>query len=129
MGQIKIYGLEKKINSVKKELSDLIHSCVIEAFQYPEDKKFHRFFPMKEEDFYFSSDRSKDYMIIEISIFEGRKIETKKKLITLLLEKIEKELGILPRDVEITIFETPTYNWGIRGVPGDELNLNYKVTI
>jgi hypothetical protein len=38
-------------------------------------------------------------------------------------------LNILPNDIEITIFETPKHNWGIRGLPGDELNLNYKAEI
>ena len=32
-------------------------------------------------------------------------------------------------DLEITILETPKHNWGIRGLPGDELQLNYKVKI
>jgi hypothetical protein len=32
-------------------------------------------------------------------------------------------------DVEITITETPKYNWGIRGMIGDELKLNYKVEV
>ncbi|QTL98606.1 tautomerase family protein [Iocasia frigidifontis] len=129
MGQIKIYGLEKYLNPIKKDLSDVIHSCVVEAFEYPEDKRFHRFFSMKEEDFYFPSSRSGNYTIIEISIFEGRKKETKKKLIKLLFEKIEKELEISPKDIEITIFETPACNWGIRGSTGDELVLNYKVDV
>ncbi|WP_236901031.1 tautomerase family protein [Clostridium butyricum] len=66
---------------------------------------------------------------MEISIFEGRSVEAKKKLIGLLFERIQNELGIVPNDVEITIFETPNYNWGIRGVPGDELGLNYKVNV
>lgn len=126
---IKIYGLEEKLNSVKKELSDVIHSCVVDVFEYPEDKRFHRFFPMKKEDFYYQSDRSENYTVIEISIFEGRKKDTKKKLIKLLFEKIEKELQIDPKDIEITIFETPACNWGIRGVTGDELALNYKVDV
>jgi hypothetical protein len=38
-------------------------------------------------------------------------------------------LGIHKNDVEITIFETPRENWGIRGLPGDELPLNYKVDV
>lgn len=38
-------------------------------------------------------------------------------------------LDISPQDVEVTIFETPKHNWGIRGLPGDELALNYKVNI
>ena len=31
--------------------------------------------------------------------------------------------------VEITIFETPRGHWGIRGLPGDELDLNYTVQV
>ncbi|SET30559.1 Phenylpyruvate tautomerase PptA, 4-oxalocrotonate tautomerase family [Natronincola peptidivorans] len=117
------------MNPIKKDLLDVIHLCVVEVFEYPEDKRFHRFFPMKEEDFYFQSDRSENYTIIEISIFEGRKKETKKKLLRLLFERIEKELHIAPKDIEITIFETPACNWGIRGVTGDELTLNYKADV
>jgi phenylpyruvate tautomerase PptA (4-oxalocrotonate tautomerase family) len=34
---------------------------------------------------------------------------------------------MVPQDVEITIHESPKENWGIRGKPGDELSLSYKV--
>lgn len=129
MGQIKIYGLKDNLNSIKKRLSDVIQSCEVDAFQYPKEKRFHRFFPLDKEDFYFPNDRTGKYTIIEISIFEGRSIEAKKKLIGLLFERIQNELGILPNDVEVTIFETPKYNWGIRGLPGDEVGLNYKVNV
>jgi phenylpyruvate tautomerase PptA (4-oxalocrotonate tautomerase family) len=129
MGQIKIYGLEENLNNIKGKLSDIIHSCVVEAFEYPEDKKFHRFFPMQKENFYYPSGRSEKYIIIEISIFEGRAKETKKKLIRLLFKKIEDRLNIQANDIEVTIFENPLCNWGIRGVPGDELMINYKVKV
>jgi phenylpyruvate tautomerase PptA (4-oxalocrotonate tautomerase family) len=129
MGQIKIYGLKDNLNSIKKRLSDVIQSCEVDAFQYPKEKRFHRFFPLDREYFYFPNDRTEKYTIIEISIFEGRSVDAKKKLIELLFERIQDELRILPNDVEITIFETPNYNWGIRGLPGDEVGLNYKVNI
>lgn len=129
MGQIKIYGMKEKLNPVKDTLSNVIHSCMVEALKYPADKKFHRFFPMEKEDFIFASGRTTSYTIIEISMFEGRTIEAKKRLIQLLFERIEDHLHISPKDVEITIFETPKHNWGIRGYPGDELELNYKVTV
>ena len=48
MGQIKMYGLEENLNPIKKSLSDVVHSCMVEAFNIPKDKKFHRFFPMKK---------------------------------------------------------------------------------
>ncbi|MGM1020980.1 MAG: tautomerase family protein [Bacillota bacterium] len=128
MAQIKIYGIKEALNPIKEQLSDVIHSAVVDAFQYPPDKRFHRFFPMNQEDFIFAHDRSEAYTIIEISVFEGRTTEAKKHLIELLFQRIN-DLGIAPQDLEITIFETPKQNWGIRGVPGDELQLNYKVNI
>nr|WP_285724482.1 tautomerase family protein [Psychromicrobium sp. YIM S02556] len=38
-------------------------------------------------------------------------------------------LGISVQDIEITITETPRENWGIRGLPADELDLNYPVSV
>ena len=51
----------------------------------------------------------------------------KKTLFRLLFERLHDQLTISPQDVEITVTETPRHNWGIRGLPGDELQLNYKV--
>lgn len=129
LGQIKIYGVKGRLNPIKETLSNTIHSCMVDALEYPLDKKFHRFFPMDKEDFYFASERTESYTIIEISMFEGRTIQAKKQLVKLLFERINNQLNISPQDVEITIFETPKHNWGIRGLPGDELALNYKVNI
>lgn len=129
MGQIKVYGMKENLNPIKETLSNVIHTCMVEALKYPTDKKFHRFFPMDKEDFYFASGRTDAYTIIEISMFEGRTVEAKKKLINLLFERIGSKLHITPEDIEITIFETPKHNWGIRGLPGDELELNYNVTV
>lgn len=129
MSQIKIYGLANHLNPIKAQLSDIIHSCVVEALSYPPDKRIHRFFPLDASDFYYPPERSEKYTIIEISMFEGRSVAAKKNLLHLLFERIQQELGITPQDVEITIFETPKHNWGIRGQTGDELSLNYKVEV
>ena len=128
MSQIKIYGLKDSLKNYQAELSNAIHKAVVEALAYPVDKKFHRFIGLDQSDFIFPADRSPKYTIIEISMFEGRSIEAKKNLIRLLFKYIEQEVGITPQDVEITIFETPKYHWGIRGQCGDELMLNYKVS-
>lgn len=129
MAQVKVFGLKEHLNPIKERFSEVIHSCVVEAFKLPPDKKFHRFFPMDKEDFHYAPERSEAYTIIELSIFEGRSVETKKQLIQLLFKRIQKELRISPQDIEITIFETPKSNWGIRGLPGDELQLNYNINV
>jgi phenylpyruvate tautomerase PptA (4-oxalocrotonate tautomerase family) len=129
MSQIKIFGLRSQLFPIRQKLSDVLHFAVVEAFAFPQDKRFHRFIYMEEDSFFYPSDRSERYTIIEISLFEGRSVESKKKLYRRIFESFEKELGILPIDVEITLFETPKYNWGIRGMSGDELTLNYKVNV
>ena len=40
MAQIKIYGVRERLNPVKEQLSEVIHSCVVDAFELPADKKF-----------------------------------------------------------------------------------------
>jgi phenylpyruvate tautomerase PptA (4-oxalocrotonate tautomerase family) len=127
VAQIKVYGLGEHLNPVKPDLSDVIHSCVVDALSYPPEKRFHRFFPLDAEDFYYPTDRSPRYTIVEISMFEGRPVEAKKRLFRLLFERARDELGLEARDLEITITETPRHDWGIRGQPGDELALGYSV--
>jgi len=129
MAQIKIYGLKGQLNPIKAQLSDVIHSCVVDALVFPQDKRAHRFFPLDVDDFYYPAGRTTRYTIIEISMFEGRTVETKKQLIRLLFERVDQTLGLSPADLEITITETPKHNWGFRGQPGDEISLNYKVEV
>lgn len=33
------------------------------------------------------------------------------------------------REIEKVFFETPKHNWGIRGLPGNELQIDYKVNV
>jgi phenylpyruvate tautomerase PptA (4-oxalocrotonate tautomerase family) len=129
VAQIKIYGLKEHIDPIKSRLSDAIHSCVVEALQFPPDKRAHRFFAMEREDFYYPASASPRYTIIEISMFEGRSVEAKKALIRLLFERVGGQCDRLPNEIEVTITETPRYNWGFRGMPGDEIGLSYKVEV
>ena len=129
MAQIKIYGIRENLHPIREKLSEVLHECVMEAFQYPKEKKAHRFIYIERDSFFYFDGRTEKHTIIEISVFEGRSTEAKKKLHKLLFEKFENELKIVPMDLEITIFETPMCNWGIRGKSGDELVLNYKVNV
>jgi Tautomerase enzyme len=128
MVQTKIYGLRAFLDPIKPKLSDVIHSCVMDALQYPPDKRAHRFFPLDPSDFYYPLGRTDRYTIIEFSMIEGRSIEAKKQLIYLMFERAQS-IGISTQDLEITIFETPKHNWGFRGLPGDEHQLNYKIEV
>jgi phenylpyruvate tautomerase PptA (4-oxalocrotonate tautomerase family) len=126
---IHIYGIKERLNPIKARLSDIITQCMADALSFPENKRTHRFFPMEKEDFLYPDGRSDAYTVIEISMMEGRSVKAKTALIHLLFERIESVLGVLPVDIEITIFESPSCNWGFRGLTGDEAKLNYKVDV
>ena len=129
MPQVKVYGLQENIAARRSTLSDAIHAALMEGIGTPESKRFQRFVVLEPANFIFPSDRTNNYTIIEISMFEGRSVAAKKNLIRLLYKKIDSATDITPQDLEITIFETPKCNWGIRGIPGDELKLGYQVDV
>ena len=129
MAQVKIYGQATALRAMRQSLSDVIHSCTVDALAFPVEKRFHRFIALAGEDFIYPSDRSERYTVIEILMFEGRSVEAKKTFIRLLYERAAAQLKLAPIDLELTFIETPRHNWGIRGVPGDELAIGYKVEV
>ena len=126
---IRVYGIRARLDPIKAQLSDLINRCMVDALDFPPDKRAHRFFPMDRDDYYYPEGRSDAYTAIEISMMEGRSVEAKKRLLHLLFECLDAELGISPVDVELTIFESPPSNWGFRGMTGDEATLSYKIGV
>lgn len=127
---IVIYGIKEKLNPIKAKLSDVIHGCMQSELGMPEDKRAHRFIPLERGDFYYPGGRSEAYTVIEINMMSGRKPETQKNLIKSLFKEIESQLAISPIDVEITIKEQAPYQWGFRGITGDEANdLKYRVNV
>ena len=127
---IVVYGIKERLNPIKSRLSDVIHECMQTVLGMPEDKRAHRFIPMNAEDFYYPGGRSDAYTVIEINMMRGRKMETQKSLIKTLFKRIEEALALSPIDIEITIKEQEPYQWGFRGITGDEASdLKYKVKV
>ncbi|MEV1167592.1 tautomerase family protein [Nonomuraea sp. NPDC049784] len=124
MAQVKVYGRRDVWAGRQREISDLVQSCLVSAWGLPPEKRFHRFLLLDEDDFVCPG-RSENYLIIEVICFTGRSDDAKRALI----REIYDRSGYDPEDVEITIIEMPKTNWGIRGVPADELTLSYKVDV
>lgn len=69
-------------------------------------------------------------LIIEISMFSGRTLDTKRELYLLIVNTLQNKLGIDKSEVFILINEQPKDNWGIRGgTPASEIDLGFKVEI
>jgi phenylpyruvate tautomerase PptA (4-oxalocrotonate tautomerase family) len=127
---IVIYGIKERLNPIKSQLSDVIHGCMQSVLGMPEDKRAHRFVPLERDDFYYPGGRSDAYTVIEINMMAGRKPETQKALIKAIFRELESQLGLPPVDVEITLKEQQPYQWGFRGMTGDEAkDLKYNVNV
>jgi phenylpyruvate tautomerase PptA (4-oxalocrotonate tautomerase family) len=129
MAQVKIFGSRKHLAGHRNEVSEAIHDALVETLALPADKRFHRFVLLDAEDFIYPSGRSERYTIVEISMFAGRSTVVKKALISSLYKNFSTRLAYDPADLEITLFETPQANWGIRGRAADELKLDYEVNL
>ena len=129
MSQIKIYAHKALIDKKRMLISDAIHQALITELAYPKEKKFQRFIPLQADNFIYPDDRSDEYLIIEISMFVGRSVNAKKSLIKRIYDNLFNYCEISSQDIEITIFETPKENWGIRGQNADDLVLNYRIDV
>ena len=74
-----VYGIKEQLNPIKRKLSEVIHSCMMSVLGLPEGKRAQRFVPMDAEDFYYPSDRSPAYTVIEINMMAGRTIATQRR--------------------------------------------------
>ncbi|RZS89359.1 tautomerase-like protein [Motilibacter rhizosphaerae] len=123
--QVKVYA-QVGLRPRRSELSDALHRAAVRAVGLPEDKRFHRFLWFEPEDFLAPPGRTAAYVVVEVLLFEGRSVDAKKRYYAALVEEFAA-LGIGADDLEVTLVETPRHDWLIRGVPGDELALAYRV--
>lgn len=101
MTQIVVYGHATALRPRIGPLSDAIHKASVSAFALPANKRFHRFVPLDPDCFVAPVDRSDDYTIIEVSMFEGRSTEAKKAFIREVY-RTAAAIGLSAQDVEIT---------------------------
>lgn len=128
MAQFKIYGNEAFLRSRTEDVSDALHEAAMVGLGLPPEKRFHRFIVFENGFMRTPDDRSDRYLIIECVLFEGRTVGTKRAFYAALLEKMAG-IGVTAQDLEFVFIETPRHDWLIRGVPADELELNYDVDI
>ncbi|MDO4467814.1 MAG: tautomerase family protein [Bacillota bacterium] len=112
---VKVSMLEGKSVAYKKKLLDCIHNGLEEAFGIDSEDRFQRIEEYSQENFETASSKSKDFMIIELTIFPGRSREKKREAIERMTEHINSTLQISKKDIFIIFYEPPLENWGMTG--------------
>lgn len=113
----------------KNKIVNLVHKSMIDSLKIPENDKNFRIMEYKEENFIIPKGKSKNYLLIEISMFKGRSLGAKRVLYKHIAENL-KQIGFDPLDVFIVLYEEDMDNWGIRGGhPASEINLGFNVKV
>ena len=105
-------------------MQTIVMDSVVSALTLPEDDRNIRLIEYKRE---FFTMKSPYEIIIEISLFKGRTLDTKKLLYQTITENLQ-EIGIKKEQIFILLNEQPLENWGVRGgVPASEIKLDFEV--
>jgi phenylpyruvate tautomerase PptA (4-oxalocrotonate tautomerase family) len=128
MPLVTISMLKKWSNNEKQIISDSIHMSLVEAFKIPNDDYNHRILEIEKCNFYFPENKTENYMIIEMTIFPGRSINAKKQLYQEISVRLSK-IGINENDILVVLNEPIMENWGIRGKPGNEIELGFNLKV
>ncbi|MGK0290007.1 MAG: 4-oxalocrotonate tautomerase family enzyme [bacterium] len=97
----------------KQKMIELLHQSMVNALKTPPQDKVIRVIEYSPENFAIPS-QLKHYALIQISMFTGRTLETKRILYQEIVQQFKK-VGFQPEEVRIVIHEVPPENWGIRG--------------
>lgn len=112
----------------KKDFIEAVQAALVEGILIPDRDRCVRLLEFDEDSVIVPPDVEPNYTVIEISLFSGRSIEAKRRLYKALVERLAP-FGLAPRDIKIILHEVPRENWGLRGLPGSEIELDFKVEV
>jgi 4-oxalocrotonate tautomerase family enzyme len=116
----------KDKNHLLQLMNETMNS-VQQILQLPEDDRNIR---LSEYDADLFQMKAPYKILIQIDMFLGRTVETKRKLYKLLVDNLNNKLQIDPKEVFILINEQPRENWGVRGgVAASDIQLDFKVEV
>ena len=115
MPLVRVEIIKGKSAEYKKNMLDCIHEGLMESIGIADWDRFQRIIEIDRADFETAPEKTDQFMIIEITMFQGRSKEQKKALIDTVTQKLGERLGIAPTDVFIVINDPPNENWGLGG--------------
>ena len=107
---------------------DAVHAAMVEGLKVPEWDKTLRL--VVHEPHRFTSDPRKDerFMLISIDLFEGRSLAAKRALYAAIVRNLAA-FDIPVDHVKVLLREIPTEDWGLRGKPASEIELEFEIKV
>ena len=117
---MKIYA-PKRSKSAKelRKISDGVQDALVAHANVPANSRFYLFIRLERDEIvadpsYGGVTRSKNVIVIEITLNAGRTVEVKKALYAGIVSRLEK-IGVRPDDVVISLIEVTKENWSFGG--------------
>jgi phenylpyruvate tautomerase PptA (4-oxalocrotonate tautomerase family) len=113
----------------ERELVEVVQNSLLEGLKIPDWDRDIVLHILGDQHRIVPTGCSEQSIRIEIILYAGRTLETKRDLYRSLVDNLAR-LGVPKSDVKIILLEMPRENWGIRGgIPGSEVELDSRVDI
>ena len=103
-----------------RSVADAVHEALVAQANVPQDDRFQVIHEVDDDALiahpsYGGVNRSKDLVIIEITLNTGRTVEIKKNLYADIARRLQDAADVRPDDVMISLVEVTKENWSFGG--------------
>ena len=108
---------------------EAVRGALVEALRVPADDPTVHLVELDAENVILPRDTSRQYTVVEITLFAGRSLDAKRNLYQKLFGALDA-IGIASADILVVLIESPTQNWGVQGgVPASEVEIGFEIEI
>ena len=116
MPLVRISLLKGKPASYRRKVGDAVHQAMVETIDIPAKDRFQLITEHDPEDFIYDREylgvaRSRDLVVIQMTISAGRSLHLKRALFRTIAERLAAAVQLRPEDVLINLVETGKENW------------------
>jgi phenylpyruvate tautomerase PptA (4-oxalocrotonate tautomerase family) len=120
MPLVHLYLRKGKSPEYLRDVADAVHEALVAQANVPRDDRFQVIQELDEASMiahpsYGGVNRSKDLIIIQITLNAGRTVEIKKNLYADIVKRLQDAADVRPDDVMISLVEVAKENWSFGG--------------
>lgn len=116
MPLVRISMLKGKPASYRRKVGDAVHQALVGTIDVPPKDRFQLITEHDPEDFVYDREylgiaRSRDLVIIQVTLSAGRSLHLKRRLYRAIAERLAATVQLRPEDVWINLVEVAKENW------------------
>jgi phenylpyruvate tautomerase PptA (4-oxalocrotonate tautomerase family) len=116
MPLVRISLLRRKPEGFGRKVGDVVYRAMVDTLKVPLKDKFqiiteHEPGTLVYDPDYLDIERGDGFIAIQITLSEGRSVETKKAFYRRVAEDLGRELDVRPQDVFVNLVEVKKENW------------------